>query len=57
MIIFKPRFVQNYADVYTHILNATQNYIKDVKTEIFPAEKHTFYMDKNEYNKLKERLS
>lgn len=53
----KPRFVQNYADIHTNILTATQNYIKDVKTESFPAEKHTFYMDKNEYNKLKEQLS
>jgi 3-methyl-2-oxobutanoate hydroxymethyltransferase len=52
----KPRFVKNYANISDNILNATQNYIKEVKTEIFPEEKHTFFMDKDEYNKLiKER--
>lgn len=48
----KPRFVKNYANISDHILKATQNYIREVKTEIFPEEKHTFYMDKDEYNKL-----
>ncbi|HJS64842.1 MAG TPA: 3-methyl-2-oxobutanoate hydroxymethyltransferase [Nitrososphaeraceae archaeon] len=49
----KPRFVKNYTHLSKHIFEATQNYINEVKTGVFPEDKHTFHMKKDEYNKLK----
>lgn len=39
---FSPRFLRRYADLYSAIHEATQNYIKDVKAQDFPNEKEAY---------------
>lgn len=39
---FHPRFLRKYANVHDVILNATQAYIKDVKSQDFPNEKEQY---------------
>ena len=49
---FTPKFAKKYADVYTVIKSAAQEYINDVQTGNFPEEKHVFKMDEEEGKKL-----
>lgn len=39
---FSPKFSKKYIDGYGIIKGAIENYIKDVKSEEFPSDKHTF---------------
>jgi 3-methyl-2-oxobutanoate hydroxymethyltransferase len=39
---FKPRFLRQYADLYTVMNDAIKNYISDVKSEDFPNEKEQY---------------
>lgn len=39
---FSPRFLRRYLNLYDQILEATRNYINDVKTEDFPNEKEQY---------------
>lgn len=39
---FRPRFLRQYLDLYDGILNAAQQYIKDVKSNDFPNEKEQY---------------
>jgi len=39
---FNPRFLRRYADLYSTIQKATENYIKDVKKGDFPNEKEQY---------------
>lgn len=50
----KPRFVKRYTKLGEIITDAVKRYIDDVKASSFPNEKHTFYMDEEEYDRFKE---
>lgn len=39
---FRPRFLRQYLDLYDGILNAAQEYIRDVKSNDFPNEKEQY---------------
>ncbi len=39
---FSPRFLRRYADLRTDVLNATQQYIRDVRSRDFPNEKEQY---------------
>jgi len=39
---FKPRFLRRYLNLYEDILNATQQYITDVKSRDFPSENEQY---------------
>jgi 3-methyl-2-oxobutanoate hydroxymethyltransferase len=39
---FSPRFLRRYANLYDNILEATQNYIADVKSKSFPNENEQY---------------
>ena len=39
---FKPRFLRQYADLYTVMSDAIENYISDVKSKDFPNEKEQY---------------
>ncbi len=39
---FKPRFLRRYLDLYTEIYDATQAYIKDVKSKDFPNDNEQY---------------
>ena len=49
---FTPKFAKKYADLNTVIKAALQEYVKEVKTHIFPAEEHVFTMKEEEKEKL-----
>ena len=38
----RPKFVKQYADVGSIILNAVNSYCEEVKAKTFPAAEHTF---------------
>jgi 3-methyl-2-oxobutanoate hydroxymethyltransferase len=39
---FSPKFLRRYADLHTVIIEAVQNYIKDVKSNDFPNERESY---------------
>jgi len=39
---FRPRFLRQYLNLYDGVLNAAQQYIKDVKSNDFPNEKEQY---------------
>ncbi|MEM1137444.1 MAG: 3-methyl-2-oxobutanoate hydroxymethyltransferase, partial [Bacteroidota bacterium] len=39
---FNPRFLRRYADLYTVIADAVQNYITDVKEKSFPSDEESY---------------
>lgn len=39
---FSPRFLRRYADLRTDVMNATQQYIRDVRSNDFPNEKEQY---------------
>ena len=39
---FNPRFLRRYADLSTIVSEATENYIKDVKSNSFPSEEESY---------------
>ncbi|MGQ9539234.1 MAG: 3-methyl-2-oxobutanoate hydroxymethyltransferase [Candidatus Bathycorpusculaceae bacterium] len=40
---FKPKFVKQYAELYTIIKNAVANFVKEVLTGKYPDEEHTYH--------------
>ncbi len=42
----KPKFVKRYRELGKEIIEATREYIKDVKSGKFPAPEHSFFLDK-----------
>ena len=49
---FTPKFVKKYANLAETIQQSAQEYIKDVKSEIFPSEEQSFQLDNREKEKL-----
>lgn len=41
-----PKFAKQYTDVYGDILQATKNYVQDVKLKKFPTSEHVFHLKK-----------
>jgi len=52
----KPKFVKRYLSLSKDITNAVDSYRKDVESGQFPADEHSFSMDKSELDKLREEL-
>ncbi len=72
--VFTPKFVKDYADqasqklcaekpelkinLATITFRAFQEYIKEVKEEVFPAEEHCYKMkNPEEFEKLRKKIS
>ncbi len=51
---FKPRFVKTYTELYDIILKALEEYRDEVKSGGFPTSEHSFTMNEEVYNQLKE---
>lgn len=49
---FAPKFVKNYANLHDTVLNAVEEYIVEVKNELFPSEKESFALNLEEKEKL-----
>ena len=49
---FAPKFVKKYANLYDTVLNAVEEYIVEVKNELFPSEKESFALNLEEKEKL-----
>ena len=49
---FAPKFVKTYANLHDTVLNAVEEYIAEVKNELFPSEKESFELNKEEKAKL-----
>lgn len=49
---FTPKFVKQYKNLKEDINEAINNYIKDIKTGVFPEEKHSFKIDEQILDKL-----
>lgn len=49
---FCPKFVKKYADLRGVVIQAVQEYVKEVKSREFPAREHTFAMDETVLEKL-----
>ena len=49
---FTPHFVKKYADLYSQMQRAFDEYIADVKARRFPAPEHATSMDPQEYRDL-----
>lgn len=47
-----PKFVKQYYSLNPFILESIQSYVKDVKTNQFPEEKHSFNMKERELSGL-----
>ena len=52
----KPKFVKQYRSLSDEIVWAVSNYKKDVKKGKFPTEENWFPMEKDEHEKLKEKI-
>ena len=53
---FTPRFVKKYADLHGELGRAFGEYIEDVESRKFPAEKHTVEMKEEEWEKFLEEV-
>ena len=51
-----PKFVKQYANIKDIIIETAKNYNNEVKSGIFPDELHTFYLPKEEREKLECNL-
>ena len=49
---FTPKFVKQYANLHDIVLNGVKEYKNEVKTEVFPSEKESFELNKEEKEKL-----
>ncbi len=52
----EPKFVKKYLSLSGEITKALESYRKDVESGKFPAEEHSFSMEKAELDKLREEL-
>jgi 3-methyl-2-oxobutanoate hydroxymethyltransferase len=50
----RPKFVKRYANLSTSIFDAVSSYIREVKTDRFPAEPNTFHMNPEELDKFRK---
>ncbi|MDD5504976.1 MAG: 3-methyl-2-oxobutanoate hydroxymethyltransferase [Candidatus Omnitrophica bacterium] len=53
----KPKFVKQYADIYSQIENAARNYKDEVKRRVFPDREHMYTMNPEEALKLRQSKS
>ncbi len=53
---FTPKFVKQYANVAEVVTNALREYIRDVRSGVFPSDEHCYHMIKGEEEKLKKML-
>ena len=49
---FAPKFVKKYVNLHDTVLNAVEEYIVEVKNELFPSEKESFARNLEEKEKL-----
>ena len=49
---FAPKFVKKYANLHDTVLTAVEEYISEVKNELFPSEKESFDLKEEEKAKL-----
>lgn len=49
---FAPKFVKKYTNLHDTVLNAVEEYIVEVKNELFPSEKESFALNLEEKEKL-----
>lgn len=49
---FTPKFVKKYLNLHDTIINSIQTYKQEVKNKIFPSEKESFELEKEEKEKL-----
>ena len=49
---FTPKFIKRYANMHDILFNSVEMYKREVKEEIFPSEKESFELDKEEKAKL-----
>ncbi|WP_200773961.1 3-methyl-2-oxobutanoate hydroxymethyltransferase [Tepidibacter formicigenes] len=49
---FTPKFVKKYTNLKDSIMNATKQYISEVKSTEFPSKEHTFSIDEDILKKL-----
>ena len=52
----KPKFAKRYMNLSEDIVKSLENYKKDVKSGVFPAEQNWFSMDDEELKKLREQI-
>jgi 3-methyl-2-oxobutanoate hydroxymethyltransferase len=52
----KPKFAKRYMNLSEDIVNSLENFKKDVKTGVFPAEENWFSMNDDELKKLREQI-
>jgi 3-methyl-2-oxobutanoate hydroxymethyltransferase len=52
----EPKFVKKYLSLSQEITKAVESYRKDVESGQFPAEEHSFSMEKSELDKLREEI-
>ncbi len=53
----KPKFVKEYACLYTQIRKAVSDYRNEVESGIFPGKEHSYSMEQEEVLKLKARFN
>ncbi|MCL6472966.1 MAG: 3-methyl-2-oxobutanoate hydroxymethyltransferase [Firmicutes bacterium] len=53
---FVPKFVKQYSNLKTIINEAVKSYINDVKTDVFPANEHSYQMDKEALRQLMDEI-
>ena len=53
---FVPKFVKQYANLGETIKKAISEYISDVKNRKFPEDRHSFFMKKEDFEKLLKRI-
>ena len=54
---FAPKFAKKYADMKTLITTASSTYVKEVKTQLFPATEHVFNLKEEERDKLNGKIN
>jgi len=42
----RPKFVKRYAELGTAVVEATKNYVREVRSQAFPTHEHSFGMGK-----------
>ncbi len=52
----RPKFVKQFGQFYNPMVDAMRSYAKEVKDASFPAPEHTFTMDENIIEKLREKF-